>query len=76
MATVVANKTTVSMKMVFDKGINEATGKPKTQVKSFSNIRNDATDENIYLSAQKLASMQKNPVTIIRKQETYELVSE
>lgn len=73
---IVANKTMVSMKMVFDKGIDEATGKPVTQVKSFSNIRNDATDENMYLSAQSLASLQEHPVTIIRKQETYELVSE
>ena len=73
---VIANKSAVSMKLVLDHGINQETGKVKTKIKSFANIRSSATDDGMYQASMALANLQIHPVLIIRKQETYELVNE
>lgn len=71
-----SNKVSINMKLIVDKGVDPDTGKSVTQVRTFSNIREDATDENLFLVGKTLGSLQLNPVVAIRKQETYELVSE
>lgn len=73
---VIANKTAVSVKLIFDHGVNPETGKAKTKVKSFANVRSSATEDGIYQASMALADLQIHPVVAVRKHEIYELVNE
>ena len=57
MAIVTKNPT--SLKLRFDCGIDNTTGKTKTKNKTYSNIKNGASNDDIYEVGNAIASLQK-----------------
>ena len=47
------------LSLVFQKGTDPSTGAPITTTKSFNNVKNTATDQDVYDVAQALVSLQK-----------------
>ena len=58
MAIVTKNPT--SLKLRFDCGIDDTTGKTKTKSKTYSNIKHSASNDDIYAVADAIASLQKH----------------
>ena len=54
-----------SLKLALDAGIVD--GKQKMAYKTFSNVKLDATDENIHVSGQAITSLQDFPLVQVRK---------
>ena len=57
MAIVTKNPT--SLKLRFDCGIDDTTRKTKTKNKTYSNIKNTASNDDIYIVGNAIASLQK-----------------
>lgn len=54
-----------SLKLAFDAGIVD--GKQKMSYKTLTNVKIDASDENIHLSGQALTSLQTFPLVQMKK---------
>ena len=65
MAIVTKNPT--SLKLRFDCGIDESTGKTKTKNKTYSNIKHGASNDDIYEVGNAIASLQEYDVLEIAK---------
>lgn len=65
-----------SIKMIMNFGVNPETQKQVMKTKSFSNVRTDATTDNIYAAAKALSSLQTHSVTSVRRVDTFEIVFE
>ena len=57
MAIVTKNPT--SLKLRFDCGIDDTTGKTKTKSKTYSNLKHSAASDDIYAVGDAIASLQK-----------------
>jgi len=60
--SVIEGKNPTSLKMKFDLGLDEVTNKTKVKSKTYSNIRPDATSQDIYDVATKIESLQEYTV--------------
>ena len=60
--SVIEGKNPTSLKIKFDLGLDETTKKTKVKSKTYSNIRNSATSQEIYDVAVKLNSLQEYEV--------------
>ncbi|WP_067839990.1 DUF1659 domain-containing protein [Amphibacillus sediminis] len=58
------------LQLLFEVGLNEQTGDPVTRTKSFNNISIEATSEQLLNVAQTLASLQKHPLHMVRRNDT------
>ena len=58
MAIVTKNPT--SLKLRFDCGIDDTTGKTKTKSKTYSNIKHGSSNDDIYVVGDAIASLQKH----------------
>ena len=65
MAIVTKNPT--SLKLRFDCGIDDTTGKTKTKSKTYSNINPNALPDDIYAVGDAIASLQKHDLLEIAK---------
>ena len=55
------------LRLKFDLGMNPLTGKTKVKSKTFSNVKYNASNEDVYAVAGALESLQKYPVIEIAK---------
>jgi len=60
--SVIEGKNPTSLRMKFDLGLDETTNKTKVKSKTYSNIRHDATSQDIYDVATKIESLQEYAV--------------
>ena len=60
--SVIEGKNPTSLKMKFDLGLDETTNKTKVKSKTYSNIRHEATSQDIYDVATKIESLQEYAV--------------
>lgn len=60
-----------SLKLELDAGIVD--GKQKIASKVYSNVKTDATDENMHISGQVLSGLQSKSLLMVKKIEEYEL---
>lgn len=58
------------IRLVFDKG-TDGQGKPVTRSKTFNNVKKDATPENLLAAAQAIASLQKNPLLDVERNDKH-----
>ena len=65
MAIVTKNPT--SLKLRFDCGIDDTTGKTKTKSKTYSNLKHDAASDDIYEVGDAIASLQKHDLLEITR---------
>ena len=65
MAIVTKNPT--SLKLRFDCGIDDTTGKTKTKSKTYSNIKHGASNDDIYAVGDAIASLQKHDLLEIAR---------
>ncbi len=66
MAVTVANNP-AGLRLKFDLGRDESTGKTKVKSKTFSNVKHNASNENIYAVASAIESLQDYAVLEIAK---------
>ena len=60
--SVIEGKNPTSLRMKFDLGLDELTNKTKVKSKTYSNIRPQATSQDIYDVATKIESLQEYAV--------------
>ena len=60
--SVIEGKNPTSLRMKFDLGLDETTNKTKVKSKTYSNIRPEASSQDIYDVAVKLKSLQEYEV--------------
>lgn len=60
--SVIEGKNPTSLRMKFDLGLDELTSKTKVKSKTYSNIKPEATSQDIYDVAIKLKSLQEYEV--------------
>ena len=60
--SVIEGKNPTSLRMKFDLGLDETTNKTKVKSKTYSNIRHNATSQDIYDVATKIESLQEYAV--------------
>ena len=72
--SVVEGKNPTSLRMKFDLGFDAVTNKTKVKSKTYSNVRHNATSQDIYDVAIKLQSLQEYEVIEICKIENTTLV--
>ena len=65
MAIVTKNPT--SLKLRFDCGIDDTTGKTKTKNKTYSNLKHSASNDDIYAVGDAIASLQKHDLLEIAR---------
>ena len=65
--SVVEGKNPTSLRMKFDLGFDAVTNKTKVKSKTYSNVRHNATSQDIYDVAIKLQSLQEYEVIEICK---------
>lgn len=65
--SVIESKNPISLKIKFDLGLDELTSKTKTKSKTYSNIRPQATSQDIYDVASVLEQLQEFTVLEIIK---------
>ncbi|PLT34423.1 DUF1659 domain-containing protein [Bacillus sp. V5-8f] len=58
-----------TLRVTFETGVNEK-GEPQLKRKLFSNIKTDATAEELLKTAQSLTNLQKHTLTEIARQDT------
>ena len=56
---VIVTKNPTSLKLRFDCGIDDTTGKTKTKNKTYSNLKHGASNDDIYAVGYAIASLQK-----------------
>ena len=66
MAVTVGNNP-AGLRLKFDLGKDPLTGKTKVKSKTFSNVKHNASNEDVYEVASSLQSLQENPVIEIAK---------
>ena len=66
MAVIVANNP-AGLRLKFDLGRDESTGKTKVKSKTFSNVKHNASNEDVYEVASALESLQEYPLIEIAK---------
>ena len=66
MAVTVGNNP-AGLRLKFDLGQDPLTGKTKVKSKTFSNVKHDASNEDVYEVASALQSLQEYPVIEIAK---------
>ena len=69
MAVIVANNP-AGLRLKFDLGRDDLTGKTKVKSKTFSNVKYNASNEDVYEVASALESLQEYPVIEIAKIDT------
>ena len=57
---VVATKNLSGLKIRFDCGMDDVTGKTKVKSKTYSNVDPEATDDDVYAVGSVIASLQNN----------------
>ncbi|RIW34274.1 DUF1659 domain-containing protein [Bacillus salacetis] len=62
----------IKLRMVFDNGMDE-NGKPKYSNKTYSNINNASTPDEIHQAAQALAGLSSKPLMNIEKNDSYDI---
>ena len=65
--SVVEGKNPTSLRIKFDLGLDDLTNKTKVKSKTYSNIKTDATSQDIYDVAKKLEGLQEYPAIEICK---------
>ncbi|RFU63517.1 DUF1659 domain-containing protein [Peribacillus glennii] len=60
---------TSTLRITFETGVNEK-GEPQLKRKSFSNIKNGATADDLFQTAQSLANLQTHALSEIARQDT------
>ena len=66
MAVTVLNNP-AGLRLKFDLGKDDSTGKTKVKSKTFSNVKHNASNENVYEVASAIDSLQQYPVLEIAK---------
>ena len=65
--SVIEGKNPTSLRMKFDLGKDDSTGKTKVKSKTFSNVKHSASNEDVYEVASAIESLQQYPVLEIAK---------
>ena len=60
--SVIEGKNPTSLRMKFDLGLDDVTNKTKVKSKTYSNIRHEASSQDIYDVATKIESLQEYAV--------------
>ena len=68
--SVIEGKNPTSLRMKFDLGKDELTNKTKVKSKTYSNLKYDANDQDVYDVAQALMGLQDYPVLEVLKQDS------
>ena len=68
--SVIEGKNPTSLRMKFDLGKDELTNKTKVKSKTYSNLKYDANNQDVYDVAQALMGLQDYPVLEVLKQDS------
>jgi len=71
MAQAVLAKTV--LRLVFEKGMDEK-GKPVFKAKTFTNVKKDATTDQLHQAAQAMASLCNDPLNSIERNDSNEII--
>ncbi len=55
------------LSLIFQMGTDPDSGAPVLKTKSFSNVKHDATDDDVYAVATGLANLQKHPLYEVQR---------
>lgn len=73
---VTANKAESKLKILYYGETDEETGEEEIKSKTYSRVKADATDENIYTAASSIVSLQNLTLNTIKKLEEYDLINQ
>ena len=68
--TVIAAKNPSSLRVKLDAGLNDSTGKTIVKSRTYSNLKHDANNQDVYDVAQALMTLQDYPVIEVLKQDS------
>ena len=68
--TVIAAKNPSSLRVKLDAGLNDSTGKTIVKSRTYSNLKHDANNQDVYDVAQALKALQDYPVIEVLKQDS------
>ena len=68
--TVIAAKNPSSLRVKLDAGLNDSTGKTIVKSRTYSNLKHDANNQDVYDVAQALMALQDYPVIEVLKQDS------
>ena len=68
--TVIAAKNPSSLRVKLDAGLNDSTGKTIVKSRTYSNLKHDANNQDVYDVAQALMALQDYPVIEVIKQDS------
>ena len=68
--TVIAAKNPSSLRVKLDAGLNDSTGKTIVKSRTYSNLKHDASNQDVYDVAQALMALQDYPVIEVLKQDS------
>ncbi|WP_099157717.1 DUF1659 domain-containing protein [Virgibacillus ndiopensis] len=69
----VAEKYKSTLQLVLDEGIDPESGKQIFKLKSFNNVKTDATADQLYTIAQAVAGLQERPLYSIERDDSFEI---
>lgn len=64
------------LQLVFDNGVDETTGNIVTKLKSFNNVKTNATPEQLLAIAEALVPLQTLPIHMIKRNDTELITAE
>ena len=67
---VIAAKNPSSLRIKLDAGLNDSTGKTIVKSRTYSNLKHDANNQDVYDVAQALMALQDYPVIEVLKQDS------
>ena len=67
---VIAAKNPSSLRVKLDAGLNDSTGKTIVKSRTYSNLKHDANNQDVYDVAQALMALQDYPVIEVLKQDS------
>ena len=68
--TVIAAKNPSSLRVKLDAGLNDSTGKTIVKSRTYSNLKHDANNQDVYDVAQALMALLDYPVIEVLKQDS------
>lgn len=73
---VITKPLSTQLRLVFYDGEDVETGKPIYRNKNFNNVKNNATDEQLFHVALAFESLQQSPVSVIERRDASEILEE
>lgn len=69
----VAEKTNSQLRITFHEGEDSETGKPMLKTKAFTQVKIDASTDQLYAVAEAYASLQQHPIYNIERRDSFDI---